>query len=352
MADVRRQSNFEWLRILAMGMIITLHYFFKGGIIFVPLSEFDALKIVSWFICSFCVCAVNTYVLISGYFLTDSEFRFSRLVNLMLQVLEYSLIILAVLLATGVLKLSDMDPYTCLGYVFPVGTEEYWFVTSYFLMYLISPVLAGGARSMNKKTFKIVLGGLIFFECMEKSVIPAFLPGDKYGYDLIWFITLFLLAAYIRIHGIPVLEKKGIALTVYAASSLLIWAVGLIGSYLGFPVALHYADITSHYNYIFVLTASVGLFYMFKNAHMDESGVPARIARMLGRLTFGVYLLHEHPGVRDRWQGWLGAHADGSLAGTLAGWLVSLTVVYGAGLIVEYVRTVIHGYFGRRASLK
>lgn len=307
-----------------------------------PLEAVNPQSALYWFITAVSLCAVNVYVLISGYFLTGSEFKPRKLLGLILQVLEYSILILAVLIIIGAVDIADLDPYAWLGYIFPIATGEYWFVTSYLMMYLLSPILAGGARAMDKRTYGIVLAALIIFESVEKSILPQLLPGDRYGYDLIWFITLFLVAAYIRLYGIPFLEKKGRGLLVYIASVILLWGAGLAGSALKLPLALHYADITSHYNHFLVLTASVGLFYVFKGFTPDESGLLSRIAGMLGRLTLGVYLLHEHPGVRDKWQAWLGASGDESVGRVLSGWLVSLIVVYGAGLLVEYIRRLIH----------
>ncbi len=352
----KRQSNFEWLRILAMGMIITLHYFFKGGITAMPLQKFTSDSVVAWLIVSACLCAVNVYVLISGYFLVDAEFKAGRLTGLLIQVLEYGLIVLAVMFAAGLAAPSELSLYDVFGYVFPIGTEEYWFVTAYFMTYLLAPVLSKGARVLDQKTLGLVLGGLILFECIEKSVLPFLLPGDKYGYDVIWFMTLFLTAAYVRLYGIPFLEDHVLAsVALYAGSAALTFAIGLGCSYageaLGSGVLTHYADVTSHYNFALVFAASVGLFYVFKNLRFNEDGLPARAARMLGHLTLGVYLLHEHPAVRDRWPNWLEVRADRTTGRMLIHWLGCLVVIYAAGLLAEYLRNYVHGLVAKAGSL-
>lgn len=350
MTDVKRKSNFEWLRVLAMGMVITLHYMFKGGIIENPTSDFSARSIVLWLLTAFCICAVNAYVLISGYFLVEAEFKIGRLIALVIQVLEYSVIVYVVLVLFGV---DGVEPaanlHELLGYIFPIGTGEYWFVTAYFIMYLVSPLLAYGIKNLDQRTLQILIAVLLFFTCVEKSILPMLLPGDAYGYDFIWFMTLFVIAGYIRLYGIRFLEgHTGRAWIVYAASALLIWIIGLGFSYAGYSLdmqaLLHYSDIVFHYNYVFVLTASVGLFYIFRNASFNEEGIPARAARILGHLTLGVYLLHEHPCVRYNWPVWLGVSADRNLGATLVSWLMCLIIVYAVGLLVEYLRTAIHSY--------
>ena len=64
-----RQLNYEILRILAMLMIVSLHYFSKGGLLSSPISNpISATGYTVWLLEAFCLVAVNVYVLISGYF--------------------------------------------------------------------------------------------------------------------------------------------------------------------------------------------------------------------------------------------------------------------------------------------
>lgn len=72
-----RNSNFELLRIILMVFVVILHYnnVEMGG----ALGYTTGInKIVSHFIEAFSICAVNCFVMISGYFMVDS---FNRKVN-------------------------------------------------------------------------------------------------------------------------------------------------------------------------------------------------------------------------------------------------------------------------------
>ena len=61
----KRQSNFELLRIVAMFMIIALHYLVKGNVA-APWSESRTLvNYTAWLVEAFCIVAVNCYVLLS-----------------------------------------------------------------------------------------------------------------------------------------------------------------------------------------------------------------------------------------------------------------------------------------------
>lgn len=346
----KRKPNFEALRIVAMLMVITLHYCFKSYIT-LPVWEdgyATAKNICLWLLPSFSMCAVNVYVLISGYFLVESEFKLRRLVDLFIQILEYSIVIAAILLITGVSDINNMHLYEWFELVFPIGTEGYWFMTAYVVMFILSPFLAAGAKSMKKEQLRILIVILVFLESFEKTIFPfAKLPIDHMGYDCVWFIVLFLIAAYIRLYGISLFDNsKVFPWIVYILSSLIIWAtqVGFGRCYMdtGKGLFLGLAERSTDYNFLFCLTASLGLFFGFKNLEFNETSRLAELCRKLGPMTLGVYLLHEHFLVRYRWGIWLGVNPNGTVLDILLRLLVSLIVVFVAGIGVEALRLAVH----------
>ena len=64
----KREANFELLRIIAMFMIITLHYLYKGGLLteYVEIGKID--EMLYWLLECICAISVNVFVLITGYF--------------------------------------------------------------------------------------------------------------------------------------------------------------------------------------------------------------------------------------------------------------------------------------------
>ena len=68
-----RKPNFELLRIIAMLMIVTLHYNIHADALLqlgVPASK---VQIFATVIETFCITGVNVYVLLSGYFLSKTN---------------------------------------------------------------------------------------------------------------------------------------------------------------------------------------------------------------------------------------------------------------------------------------
>ena len=96
-AGKKRQANFELLRMTAMLMVVAMHFLSHTGGLpeagQMPGAKGTAAVLVE----SFCIVAVNVYVLISGYFLSESGFSLKRLLRLLLQVLFYTLLILSLI---------------------------------------------------------------------------------------------------------------------------------------------------------------------------------------------------------------------------------------------------------------
>ena len=335
----KRQANFELLRIVAMLMIIVLHYLNKSELVLLYTQEHSAVNYTAQLIEAFCIVAVNCYVLLSGYFLVESAWKLERVVSLVAQVLFYSLLIPVVLICAGVVAAGELSVYDWLNYVLPIETEHYWFATAYLIMYLFAPLLAAGVKAVERRTLQMIIGVLALFFCVWKSVLPASLATDRYGYDYGWFLFLFLVAAYIRLYGVPKLERKRNAAILYVGMSLGIFMLTVVSGILAevLPPFAYYMDMPDTYNHILCLLSSIGLFMLFKDMKPWE-GKAAEVIRHLAPYTFGVYLLHEHILVRYRWMHWLGVDTVWGSWKFIPHMIGCVVIVYAAGTVVDWVR--------------
>lgn len=350
----KRQANFELLRIVAMLMIIVLHYLNKSNLLLLFTQEQTAVNYVMHLIVAFCIVAVNCYVLLSGYFMVESAWKPGRVVSLAAQILFYSLLIPVVLIVAGVVPADDLSVYDWLHYVLPIETEHYWFATAYLIMYVLAPILAAGVKMVGKRTLQIVIAVLLLYFSVWKSFIPVSFATDRYGYEYGWFVCLFLIAAYLRLYGCPFLEKKRNAALLYAGMSLgifLLAAASGIMSEVIHPLS-YYMDMPTTYNHILCLFGSIGLFMLFKDMKPWE-GKAAEAVRRLAPYTFGVYLLHEHELVRYQWMKWL--HVD-SVWGRwmfIPHMIGSVLLVYAVGTAVDFARAwIFKGVVKRTGRMK
>lgn len=335
----KRQANFELLRIVAMMMIIVLHYLNKGEMLTAYATDRSAVNYAAHLTEAFCIVAVNCYVLLSGYFLVESAWKPGRVVSLAAQILFYSVLIPVILICAGVISAGELSVYDWLNFVLPVETEHYWFATAYLVMYVLAPFLAEGARRVEKRTLQVVIGILVLYFSVWKSVLPVRLATDRYGYDFGWFVCLFLIAAYIRLYGLPKLERRRNAVLLYVGMCLGIFLLTAgVAAAAGKVAALeYYTDMPTTYDHILCLAGAIGLFMVCKDTRLPEGRLTA-VIRGLAPYTFGVYLVHEHLLVRYEWMQWLGVdNVRGS-------WLFvphmigCVLVVYVTGTAADFVR--------------
>lgn len=195
-----------------MFLVILIHLMTKTS----ALSEMNPsqpIYYISWFLYALCMTGVNCYVLISGYFWTETKFRLEKLLHIYFQVLFYSVTIAVVMYAC---KMELKSSWICV--FLPVTNSEYWFATIYLGLYCLTPYLSLIIQNMEEKPFRKLLMILGILLC----VIPTFLRadgwlGDGGAYGISWFIYLYLMGGYIRKYY-PDGEKK--ACRYYLASVL------------------------------------------------------------------------------------------------------------------------------------
>lgn len=341
MQKKERMANLEVLRCVAMMMVVVLHYLGKGGLLPDLTASLSARDTAAWLLEAFCIVAVNVYMMISGYFLCESSFKFSRLLQLWLQVWIYSVVIGVLAAATGIILAEEISTHYYLTLLFPVTMGHYWFLTAYVFLYVLLPLLGEGLRRMTKQQFQVALVLLFTTFCLLKSVLPFRLEEDSKGYDCLWYLCVFCMAAYLRRFGLLFLQKRSRALLLYLA--------GVIGTF-GEAMLLHLyylqtgsleliLKIPYEYNHIFPFLASVGLFCLFLDSRIQ--GKIGGVAVKIAPYTLGVYLLHENLGVRYAWQAWLGTKVISNVWQLLAWTMLAVIVVFVLGILVDFVRKTI-----------
>lgn len=329
-----RNYSLDLLRCVAMMMVVVLHFLDKGGQLkaFTDPGVFTAKDVTAWILEAFCIVAVNMYMLLSGYLLSESRFKLSNLLLLVVRVWLYSVIVgfIGIALRTPV---EPVDTYFILRLLFPVSMATYWFMTAYIFFYLLVPVLGIAARAMDKKQLQIVIAGLLFFHCIIKSVMPATLSADMGGMDAMWYIVLFFVAVYIRKY----VKKVELPWAGYIATALLVFGeayvlrqVFLKTGNLSYIVQISYA-----YNHIFVLAASVFLFISFLQLKVPEK--QGKVFAFLGKYSLGVYLLHENLSVRYAWEKLFGCDKITSVISLLVSTIIAVAAVFVAGVIVDFI---------------
>ncbi len=270
-----------------MFMIVLLHCNNFGGLL-ENTQPLTGNWFAVWTVESLAIVAVNCYVFISGYFFVESRFRLRKLVQLWVQIFFYAVILSAVVGALyGHIGLKSI-----MCSVLPLSFNTYWFASVYATLYILSPFINAAIRNMSKRQLRnctIVMLGLF---CVWPSAIPFVYTRD--GSDIVWFVTVYVVAAYVRLYVTPLKSHRKYYLAAYFSVTVLALAARTIGNGCYFP----WTALFQLYNGLGVLVAAISLCLFFLTVRIDNARIGKVILSQSG-LTFGVYLLHEHFMVRE-----------------------------------------------------
>lgn len=286
----KRLTNIELLRILAMFLIVVYHFSWYGNFNF-PSSAISANRLWTQFMQLGGKFGVNIFVLISGYFLVKSpEIKINKLVKLWFQVFTYSILIYLVFVISGVQSFAIKD---VLKSLLPVTFSTWWFASAYIMLYLVSPFLNKFLYSIDKKTYQKIILLLTFCWC----IIPTFTSHKVECNKLNWFIYLYMIAGYIRIH----LADKHFSGKKYIIYSLICLALTYLSTIVFDILGLKISFLGNHAMFFYtiekapIVLASVFMFIGFLNLNVKHS----KVINTVSSATFGVYLIHDHELVRN-----------------------------------------------------
>lgn len=283
MNRAERNSNFEILRILSMTMILGLHYLnsgMGGG-----LDTTNAINhVIAYSLESVFISSVNCFILISGYFLLHKRVTgFSKAVELYLLMVLYDLFLFLFAILSREISFSRKE---VLYLLFPFLAGRRWFLRSYIILLLFVPFLNVLIQHLTQKSHAFMCA----IQLMLFSVWPTFLPNaptTDSGYGIINFITLYLIATYLKKYVVFNGKRKNVIMAgaCYAFFTVIICLCS-------FTKMKHHAW---DYNNLFVIFASISLFVMFLN--MTERN--NRTVNLLSGTMFDVYIIHTSFYIRD-----------------------------------------------------
>lgn len=333
----KKDMRYEFLRSVAMLLIILLHFLSHGGVN-QNLDQGNFDYIFFSIMRTLGYLGVNCFILISGYFLYKSRFRFFKVVRIVLQTLFYS--ILGTLIAICFFK-DSLSAKEIVFSLFPITSNKYWFVSVYVMMLFVSPLLNIALNKMNKEQhFRVICASIMIF-----SVLPIVLFWSKGvlsdGKDIMWFLTLYIIAAYIRKYDVSIKNKAVINFFLIS----IMGTVFLETSIKGFAQLIHIPTpekIMFFNNQFFILSASVLLFLGVRNISMNK--VSNTLSKM-GGLTFGVYLLHDNDLLREHIWGIVNAPRFlDNLGLEILYMILVISLIFTGGCIVEFIRQKVFNY--------
>ncbi len=305
-----RQSNYELLRIVSMLFIILWHVIFHGEIL--DNCENEVLRLFFLFMAFVVHVHVNSFVLVTGYFQSQNKFKQSSVWSLINASLFYRIVFVILFSCLGLVTLTNLE---LLQRTFILNIEDYWFITTYLILYCLSPFLNKFIRYVDKRHYEKLL--LLLFFLM--SVIP-YLSGNRIfnnnGYTLYNFIFLYLIGGYLRKYDITksfILKRISKSLlqiiliccfffcaclnfSIYETSHFLLGSHPIIDD-----VANNFISMSFSYSNPMIMIQTIVFFLFFGTLNFQS-----KIINFLSKFTVEVYLIHSNIFVNRHLYQWLG----------------------------------------------
>lgn len=288
-----RNSNVEILRIISIVLIVISHYSVHNGISNYTLN----LGINRFLLETMTLGNIGTvlFVLITGYYMINSRggVRLKKLFGLWLQIWFYSVSIYIIFCSFG---LTEFSIKATIQNLFPITFEQYWFATTYIILYIFHPFINKMLNSLTRKDhLSLILIGLTIFSLLHTMTTKSF-----YGNDLIQFFLFYSIGAYFSKYNSIFKNNKLNYFLIFVSIFIILLSI-LIFDMIGMKVPIFAIKSVYLLNRTspFVILFSICLFNVFINKKHFNS----RIINIIASGVFGVYLISDNNYIRiPLWQ--------------------------------------------------
>lgn len=210
-----RESNLELLRVLAMLSIIAHHYVVNSGIAdsFVYDQNITSQQLFLEIWGMWGKTGINAFILISGYFLCKMQLTLRRYVKLLIQIFFYGVAIMLFFTAFDYQQLTLKILFNKTFCLFRYVNRD--FVASFMAFYAFVPVYNIIIKNTSSQNLLYLVLGLLFYS----SICSTFFLAPTM-FEPLWYATLYLVAAHIRLYPNQWTENWKISSIVLTASVL------------------------------------------------------------------------------------------------------------------------------------
>lgn len=272
-----RQPKFEILRIAAILLISMMHgirsAYASPNILCA--STFVAINAIGNM-------GVTLFILISGYF--GIKFHFSKIIKLWLIVLTYSIVLFLFDLSKTGFNLEINKDFIKQLYIVltPISSNTWWFITSYTILFMLSPLLNIACERMTKKHFTYLLCVLLLFYSVCPTLLMHSLSNTPNGKCTENMILAYLIGRYISIYHIPQTVVRH-SFQIFILCVLIIYSINF---YIFDPLFL-----AKDHN-LFIIIGAFSLFLWVMNTEFTLRERTSHIICSIASYTFPLYLLN------------------------------------------------------------
>ena len=324
---MKRNIRIDILRILSMYMVTVLHVLGQGGILSAAAKVKDGRWMTAWFLEIACYGAADLFALISGYVGVNGHPGPKKLLALWCRVLFYTLGITA---CFALFSKAEITREHWLAAFFPIMHKQYWYMTAYFALYLLMPVLNAGILSLSQKTCQLVVLSSVFLYMLLPTVFSVSVFGLSGGYSFAWLVICYCIGGILRGHG--ELFRRRLPAVLFLLLYVLLTFVTWFGKVSGKYDFVGYTSPAVFLSAVFLLLAFAARTNIpispASDAKEKVSGKSRKIVSYAGPASLAVYLIHVHPLI---WENVM--KGSSKPLASLSPWLLVPAVLFFAGAI-------------------
>lgn len=293
---VKKQSNFQLLKIVAMLMIVAHHLVSKNAFnVDTEIAGLTVNKLLLQILGNNAFIGNNLFFLISAWFLSSKaedsinlKYSFSSCVRLERIVLFYSVSLLCLSLIFN----SEVSLTLVLKSIFPTLFGLWWYPTTYIVFLLMWPFYHKGLKTLDDDNLKKCI--VVMFGVWSISTLIPYV--DLGSNNFCAFLILYAAVVYIKRKEITYSSNKkqcaGAIIIPYMLAILSIIVLDVLGT--RFNAAATYSCYYLRGNYRPVsMLVSIGFFIWAVSWKIKYD----RWINYIANATFGVYLIHMYPTV-------------------------------------------------------
>ncbi len=279
-----RNSNMELLRIIAMVLVMIDHAGFMalGVPTTIQTHEVPTLSFLTFSNMAISIVCVDTFVLLSGWF--GIKWHIQKISRLVFQVLFFSTLVFIIMYCLFPQEYMNIKSIST---ILLLNGNDYWFIKSYILLFLLSPFLNKYIEDTSKKHLRTFLLLFYGFQTIYAWVSINGAGDFVGGYSVLSFIGLYTLARYFRIYEngswFSKLKSKHFVY-LFLGIAILQSIVAFVVTRIGFPIA---GRLFTYTNPIVIIQA-MALVMFFARLKVFNN----HIINWVSSSCLAVYLLH------------------------------------------------------------
>jgi surface polysaccharide O-acyltransferase-like enzyme len=234
---------------------------------------------------------------------------------------------------------EDNTAWVIVDSFFPVLNNAYWYFTAYFCLFFFMPLINYAVLYAPRRAVECSICAVVLLFGFANSIGEKSVFSLSNGYSVIWIGCMYLVGAYLKKYD-PLKNFNW-------WKSLVAFIICVILAFLSKRLIESYAvneryQLSKHaflfYPSPFIFFEALFLFNLFQ--HLRLKGGFSKVVSVLSPLTFGVFLVHDNPIIRNKFISEKFAHyVDYPIAKMLFMIFLTALVIFLICILIDFIRS-------------